>query len=198
MLDYTPGSDIAGGAIVVIAGRIYIANGAIASGRLGAVQATMGRIIRVVKETGAIADKVPVAWKATGDPLGGTAGSGAITATLLGNVFAGIAWGAAAETDTTMLVLCVGLKTVCGQHTTVAASDTVVTGLSKVLSVVANFSTDPADANFLVSTSIGDQAGTPAAGSFLLKTWQNTSGNDPTPAAAGSFSKVVNWIAVGY
>jgi hypothetical protein len=50
----------------------------------------------------------------------------------------------------------------------------------------------------LVSASIGDQAGTPAAGSFLLKTWKNTGGTDPTPAAASTFSKKVNWIAYGY
>ncbi len=84
-----------------------------------------------------------------------------------------------------------------GQHTTVTASDTIVTGLRKVRCVVAAYDTDPADANTYVSSSIGDQAGTPAAGSFLLKTWQNTGGTDPTPAAAAAFSKKVNWIAIG-
>lgn len=89
-----------------------------------------------------------------------------------------------------------GLKFAAGTHTTVAASDTVVTGLAQVLAVVACFATDPADANTYVSSTIGDQAGTPAAGSFLLKTWKQ-SGTDPTPIAADAFSKVVNWIAVG-
>jgi hypothetical protein len=84
-----------------------------------------------------------------------------------------------------------------GQHTTVAASDTVVTGLNAVAAVVASYDTDPADANLFVSASIGDQAGTPAAGSILIKTWKTADGTDPTPTAASSFSKKVNWIAVG-
>jgi hypothetical protein len=49
-----------------------------------------------------------------------------------------------------------------------------------------------------VTASIGDQAGTPAAGSFLIKTWKNTAGNDPTPPAATTFTKKVNWVAWGY
>lgn len=89
------------------------------------------------------------------------------------------------------------LKFAAGQHTTASASDTVVTGLSVVLGVVATYDTDPADANNYVSASIGDQAGSPAAGSILIKQWQNTSGNDPTPAAGASFSKKVNWFAWG-
>lgn len=84
-----------------------------------------------------------------------------------------------------------------GQSTTVAASDTIVTGLGKLTAVVASFDDDIGDNPEWVTASIGDQAGTPAAGSFLLKTWQNTSGSDPTPTAATTFSKKVNWIAYG-
>lgn len=83
-----------------------------------------------------------------------------------------------------------------GQATTASASDTIVTTLKKLSCVVASFDDDVADANILVTASIGDQAGTPAAGSFLLKTWK-TDGTDPTPVAATSFSKKVNWIAWG-
>lgn len=110
-----------------------------------------------------------------------------------------IAWVAAGSSDTEGKVLLGGpqVKFVTGQNTTVAASDTVVTGLTKLLGVVASYDTDPADANTYVSASIGDQAGTPAAGSFLLKTWKQ-SGSDPTPIAADAFSKKVNWIAYGY
>jgi hypothetical protein len=85
----------------------------------------------------------------------------------------------------------------CGQHTTASASDTIVTGLKTVLAVVACLDADPSDDPEWVSASIGDQAGTPAAGSFLLKSWKNTSGTDPTPVAASTFTKKVNWIAVG-
>lgn len=86
---------------------------------------------------------------------------------------------------------------VAGQQLTVAAVDTVVTGLATVVSVVASLDSDPTDNPEWVSASIGDQAGSPAAGSILIKTWQNTSGTDPTPTAATTFSKKVNWIAAG-
>lgn len=89
-----------------------------------------------------------------------------------------------------------GYKIARGQHTTVAASDTVVTGLTTVVAAVASLDSDPGDDPFLVSCSIGDQAGTPAAGSILIKTWKHD-GTDPTPTAAGTFSKKVNWIAIG-
>lgn len=87
-------------------------------------------------------------------------------------------------------------KVTGGLHTSVAASDTVVTGLATVTSCVVSFATDPADANLLASCTVGDQAGTPAAGSILVKTWKSD-GTDPTPTAATTFSKAVNWIAYG-
>jgi len=90
-----------------------------------------------------------------------------------------------------------GLKMAAGQAETATASDTIVTGLSTLVAAVATYDTDPADANTYVSASIGDQAGAPAAGSFLLKTWKQ-SGTDPTPIAADAFAKKVNWIAFGY
>ncbi len=90
-----------------------------------------------------------------------------------------------------------GYKVARGQHTTVAASDTVVTGLSTVVAAVACLDSDPGDDPMFATASIGDQAGSPAAGSILVKTWKNTGGTDPTPAAATTFSKKVNWIAIG-
>jgi hypothetical protein len=90
-----------------------------------------------------------------------------------------------------------GYKIARGQQLTVAASDTVVTGLATVVAVVASLDSDPADDPFMCTASIGDQAGTPAAGSIFIKTWKNTGGTDPTPLAASTFSKKVNWIAIG-
>ena len=83
------------------------------------------------------------------------------------------------------------------QHTSVAASDTVVTGLSLVTAAACAFDTDPADANITCSVSIGDQAGSPAAGSVLVKTWKSADGADVTPVAASAFSKKVGVIAIG-
>jgi hypothetical protein len=90
-----------------------------------------------------------------------------------------------------------GYKIARGQLTTVTAADTVVTGLATVVSVVASMDSDPTDNPEWASATIGDQAGSPAAGSVIVKTWQNTGGTDPTPVAATTFSKKVNWIAVG-
>jgi hypothetical protein len=83
-----------------------------------------------------------------------------------------------------------------GQHTTVAASDTVVTGLATVVAVVAQLDDDPVDGCMHVTASIGDQAGAPAAGSVLINTWKSTDA-DATLIAATTFSKKVNWIAIG-
>ncbi len=111
-----------------------------------------------------------------------------------------VAFVAALSADATGQVLLSergGLKIAAGQATTASASDTIVTGLAKLIGVVATEDSDPVDDPEWVSASIGDQNGSPAAGSFLLKTWKNTSGTDPTPVAASTFSKKVNWVAFG-
>lgn len=90
-----------------------------------------------------------------------------------------------------------GCKVARGQQTTVAAADTVVTGLTTVIAVIASLDSDPVDDPFMCTATIGDQAGAPAAGSIIVKTWKNTGGTDPTPTAATTFTKKVNWIAIG-
>lgn len=96
-----------------------------------------------------------------------------------------------------MVSVASGYKVARGQATTVAASDTIVTGLATVASVVAVLDSDPVAGCQFVTASIGDQAGTPAAGSFLLKTWKATATADTAVIAATTFTKKVNWIAVG-
>ena len=83
-----------------------------------------------------------------------------------------------------------------GQATTVDENDTIVTGLKKVTAVVVSLNSDPVDGCMYVTADIGDQAGAPASGSFLLKSWKNTDA-DATHVAASTFSKVVNWMAWG-
>lgn len=90
-----------------------------------------------------------------------------------------------------------GYKVARGQLTTASAADTVVTGLATVVAVIASLESDPVDDPFMCSAQIGDQAGSPAAGSIIIKTWKNTGGTDPTPLAATTFSKKVNWLAIG-
>jgi hypothetical protein len=90
-----------------------------------------------------------------------------------------------------------GYKVVHGQQTTVAASDTVATGLSVVLFAAAQLESDPVIGCDRALAAIGDQAGTPAAGSILIKTFKPTASGDATPIAATTFTKKVNWIAIG-
>lgn len=103
----------------------------------------------------------------------------------------------AAELNLLAQGVAAGYKLARGQHTTVAASDTVVTGLTTVAAVVACLDSDPGLDPLLVTASIGDQAGAPVAGSIYIKSWQATAVGDCTPIAATTFGKKVNWIAVG-
>jgi len=91
-----------------------------------------------------------------------------------------------------------GLRFDFGEATTATNSDTMATRLTKVLSVVANLEDAPAIGVNAVTGNIGDQNGSPAAGSFYLKSWKPTSNADPTPVAGTTFSKKALWIAVGY
>lgn len=90
------------------------------------------------------------------------------------------------------------LKVVSGQSTTVAASDTIATGLKKVLYAVASFEDAPVIGAAYAQATVGDQVAAPVTGSFLLKTFKPTAAGDATPIAATTFGKKVNWIAVGY
>jgi len=83
------------------------------------------------------------------------------------------------------------LKTAYGVWTTVAASDTVPTGLKRVDHVVVSLESDPTDDPFLVTAVPGEN------GNITIKTWKNTGGTDPTPAAATTFAKKVHWAAHG-
>lgn len=92
------------------------------------------------------------------------------------------------------------LRIARGQQTTVSAVDTVVTGLNTVASVVVSLESDPTDTCGWTTGQIGNQSGAPAAGSIVIKTWMVTTGGtagNPTQIAATSFSKKVNWIAIG-
>jgi hypothetical protein len=90
------------------------------------------------------------------------------------------------------------LRIASGQHVTVAASDTVPTGLTKVVAAFAVLDDNPVAGAQNALASIGNQAGTPAAGSILIKTWKATAAGDTAQIAATTFSKKVNWVAIGY
>lgn len=62
-------------------------------------------VFTIPKATGAIGHGVPVFWDADGDPIGGTAGTGAATATAAANRLVGYAFAAALSGDATVAVL---------------------------------------------------------------------------------------------
>ena len=99
--------------------------------------------------------------------------------------------------DLVVAGLAAGYSLARGQATTASASDTVVTGLSTVVAAVANLEDAPVVGCDRAQAVIGDQAGAPAAGSILIKTYKPTATNDATPIAATTTGKKVNWIAIG-
>jgi hypothetical protein len=79
----------------------------------------------------------------------------------------------------------------------ITGSGTVATGLTTVVSVVVSPQSDPDGTNLhSCSGTIGDQSGTPAAGSVIVKCWKITAAGNGALIAATA-AKSVNWIAVG-
>lgn len=95
-IDYTPGSAVAAGEVVVDGALVGVAPVAIAAGQLGSLE--VGAVVDFVKANGAITRGAAVYWDADGNPQGGTAGTGAATTTASGNTFIGYPIAAAAET----------------------------------------------------------------------------------------------------
>lgn len=92
-IDYTPGSAVDAGDVVFIAAIAGVAPRDIAANTLGSL--TIAGVHRIAKATAAINAGADVYWDADGDPVGGTAGSGAATATSTGNTLMGKAVAAA-------------------------------------------------------------------------------------------------------
>jgi len=83
-----------------------------------------------------------------------------------------------------------------GTHTTVAAEDSVDTGLKSLVFCNANLESDPAAGIDLVSASLADQSAAATNGQIVIKGWQQ---NADTPMdAATVFGKTVYWIAIGH
>lgn len=101
-IDYTPSSAVVAGQVVVQGVLVGVAHAAIASGVLGSLD--IAGVFDLVKATGAITAGALVYWDADGDPVGGTAGTGAATTTSSGNILIGPAVRAAASGDTTARV----------------------------------------------------------------------------------------------
>ena len=96
-IDHTPSSNINAGDLVVQGELVGFANLDIPANRPGALK--VQGVFDVPKKAEALAVGVKVYWDADGDPVGGTAGSGALTATATDNTYIGKMVAAAADTD---------------------------------------------------------------------------------------------------
>lgn len=97
-IDHTPGSAVAAGDVVVQGTLVGVARTPIASGVLGSL--ALRGVFDVAKAAVAFTAGAAVYWDADGNPVGGTAGTGAATTTRTGNTFMGFALAAAAEAAT--------------------------------------------------------------------------------------------------
>ncbi|MBR9800266.1 DUF2190 family protein [bacterium] len=87
-IDHTPDSAVSAGDVVVVGSNLVgIANRAIAASALGAL--AMEGVFTVVKDSSNVSEGDSLYWDADGDPVGGTAGSGALTKTATGNTYFG-------------------------------------------------------------------------------------------------------------
>lgn len=90
-----------------------------------------------------------------------------------------------------------GYKIARGTLTPTQDDETVVTGLSTVVAAVASLKGDPTVTHMWSGVNIGDQAGSPAAGSIIIWSKKPTATNDVTPVAATTPWSAVDWVAIG-
>lgn len=90
-----------------------------------------------------------------------------------------------------------GQRIATGQVTPTTGTDTIVTGLALVTAAFATLDSDPTLTHMFSTATIGDQAGSPAAGSIIVKHWKPTGAADVTPLAATTPWGKVNWLAIG-
>lgn len=103
----------------------------------------------------------------------------------------------AAELNLLTQGVAAGYKIARGSVTPTSASHTVATSLATVVAVVVQFKGAPTLTHMFNVGDIGDQAGTPAAGSFLLKSYKPTGAADVTPVASSTPWAAVDWVAIG-
>lgn len=103
-IDYTPGSAVLAGTVYVLGNLVTIVTKDIAADEKGAT--CVRGVFNVPKDNSDVSAGDTLYWNASGDPYGGTAGSGAFTKTVGSNKIAGHALEAAGTTtgDVDMLL----------------------------------------------------------------------------------------------
>jgi predicted RecA/RadA family phage recombinase len=185
-IDYTPsGADVVAGQVVVIGAHIGIAPVLIKDGKLGALD--IGGIFDVVKVNGVLNDGAALYWDADGNPQGGTAGTGAATATSAGNTFLGFGVGAAAANDETVRIAVVGVA---------AVTNTIQQPLTNVIADPGNAGAIPVtDSGHVDIVTTGAQTRTLAAPTYvgqLLEISMKTDGGDCVITCATTINQTGN------
>ncbi len=87
-IDYTPVGAVTNGDVILLSTALVgIASRAIAAGELGAVD--LEGVFTVPKDSSSVVIGTPLYWNATGNPVGGTASSGAFTSNSALGIFGG-------------------------------------------------------------------------------------------------------------
>ncbi|MGD8453652.1 MAG: DUF2190 family protein [Phycisphaerae bacterium] len=103
-IDYTPGADVPADSIVVQGKLVGYTPRPLPAHQQGALR--VQGVIRAAKDASNITGPgLPVFWNIAGNPVGGEAGSGCMTTTATGNVFAGWSLEAADPATGTVLML---------------------------------------------------------------------------------------------
>lgn len=89
VIPFTAGAATTSGQVVVVGSIVGVALGDVANGAVG--QLAIKGVFTIPAATAEITVGAAVYWDAGGDPVGGTAGSGAATATSSGNTLIGYA-----------------------------------------------------------------------------------------------------------
>ncbi len=114
-IDHTPVAAVSAGDVIELGNWLGIAKRDIAAGALGSL-CVAGEVFDVVHAADAIEAYALVYWDADGDPVGGTAGTGAATATSTGNKAMGVCLVAATETDPTVRILKLNSPAITNNH----------------------------------------------------------------------------------
>lgn len=202
MLDYTPGSAVTAGDVIVVGDQPRIAHSDIAASALGALAAG-GGVYTVPKTAGggtAIAAGKKVYWDDTNN---------VITETPSTHRLIGITVAASLDADTTQDIIHLataatinavagvasGYKIARGTATLDGSNPTTVaTGLTTIVAAVATLksATTPGDDPSWVSVDY-----TGSDGNLNIYAWKNTGGTDPTLVASTNNAATFDWIAIG-
>jgi predicted RecA/RadA family phage recombinase len=184
-VDYTPGSAVTGGAVIINGGQVMVALRDIAAGALG--QLVNEGVVAFPKETGAITYGDRVFWKPTGTPVTGDASSGAASKAT-GDALAGVCVKAAVSGDSYVYVLLgVGavrraVKAVAATGSTAADAAQLIEGLNVVSAA------DATKGVLLPAATPGAEVVVKNTVAAVLKIWPATGDQVNAVAVDGAFS----------